>query len=108
MVRRDRHVVSRRKPDAGDGVFNPGRISCTCMASRDRSHTHPLSSDLLVLGTHGLTGFDRLMLGSVTEKVLRKAACPVLSVPSHAPDIVPVAPALFRRILCAAAVLPTC
>jgi nucleotide-binding universal stress UspA family protein len=60
-----------------------------------------MSSDLLVLGTHGLSGFDRLLLGSVTEKVLRKSACPVLSVPSHAPDMVPVAPALFRRILCA-------
>jgi len=29
-------------------------------------------SDLIVMGTHGRSGFDRLMLGSVTEKVLRK------------------------------------
>jgi nucleotide-binding universal stress UspA family protein len=60
-----------------------------------------MSADLLVLGTHGLSGFDRLVLGSVTEKVLRKAACPVLTVPSHAPDVVPLPSALFRRILCA-------
>ena len=34
--------------------------------------------DLIVMGTHGLKGFDRAALGSVTEKVLRKAHCPVL------------------------------
>jgi nucleotide-binding universal stress UspA family protein len=42
-------------------------------------------TDLLVMGTHGRTGFDRLLLGSVTEKVLRRAPCPVLTVPPHAP-----------------------
>ena len=40
-----------------------------------------LSCDLIVLGTHGRGGFSILVLGSVTEKVLRKAACPVLIVP---------------------------
>ena len=40
-----------------------------------------LSADLIVMGTHGLSGFERLLLGSVTEKVLRKAPCPVLTVP---------------------------
>jgi nucleotide-binding universal stress UspA family protein len=41
--------------------------------------------DLIVMGTHGLRGVDRLMLGSVTERVLRKAPCPVLAVrkPTH-------------------------
>ncbi len=40
---------------------------------------------LVVMGTHGRSGFDRLLLGSVTEKVLRKSPCPVLTVPPHAP-----------------------
>lgn len=41
--------------------------------------------DLIVMGTHGRRGFDRMMVGSVTERVLRKASCPVLAVhkPSH-------------------------
>ena len=60
-----------------------------------------LPSDLIVLGTHGVSGFDRLLLGSVTDKVLRKAACPVLTVPPHMPDVVPTPSGLFRRILCA-------
>jgi nucleotide-binding universal stress UspA family protein len=37
-------------------------------------------SDLIVMGTHGLRGFDRLMLGSVTDRVMRTATCPVLAV----------------------------
>src|SRR5208283_4272573 len=42
--------------------------------------------NLIVMGTHGLRGIDHLALGSVTEKVLRKARCPVLAVrkPAHA------------------------
>jgi len=36
--------------------------------------------DLIVMGTHGLRGIEHLTLGSVTEKVLRKARCPVLAV----------------------------
>lgn len=40
---------------------------------------------LIVMGTHGLRGLDRLILGSVTERVLRRARCPVLAVrkPAH-------------------------
>ena len=42
-------------------------------------------SDLIVMGTHGLRGFDRLMLGSATERVMRRAPCPVMAVhePTH-------------------------
>jgi nucleotide-binding universal stress UspA family protein len=36
--------------------------------------------DLIVLGTHGRTGLKRLVLGSVAEKVVRTASCPVLTV----------------------------
>lgn len=56
-------------------------------------------TDLIVLGTHGRTGFERFMLGSVTEKVVRKARCPVLTVPRGAAEG-PKQP-LFGRILCA-------
>lgn len=36
--------------------------------------------DLIVMGTHGRTGLEHLMLGSVAEKVVRRAPCPVLVV----------------------------
>jgi nucleotide-binding universal stress UspA family protein len=59
-----------------------------------------IPADLLVIGTHGRSGFQRLFLGSVTEKVIRKAACPTLVVPPRAPDLAADAPVEFRRILC--------
>jgi nucleotide-binding universal stress UspA family protein len=40
--------------------------------------------DLLVLGTHGRSGVEKLLLGSVAEEIFRRAACPVLSVGPHA------------------------
>jgi nucleotide-binding universal stress UspA family protein len=53
------------------------------------------------MGTHGRSGFERLVLGSVTEKVIHKAACPVLTVPRAMADVAPIPQQLFTRILCA-------
>lgn len=36
--------------------------------------------DLIIMGTHGRTGFNHLMMGSQTERVLRKAACSVMTI----------------------------
>jgi nucleotide-binding universal stress UspA family protein len=58
-------------------------------------------SDLLVLGTHGRSGFERLVLGSVTEKVLRKARCPVLSVPPRVVDAGSAPRVEFGHVVCA-------
>ena len=58
------------------------------------------SADVIVMGTHGRSGFERLVLGSVTEKVLRKATCSLLTIPLSAPPAGAV-PVLFRRIVAA-------
>lgn len=58
-----------------------------------------IGADLIVMGTHGRGGFERLVVGSITEKVLRKAPCPVLTVPPHAPAGLP-AEVRFKTILC--------
>ena len=57
-----------------------------------------LPADMVVMGTHGSRGFERLVLGSVTERVLRQAPCPVLTVPPRAQATSRLP---FRRILCA-------
>lgn len=57
-----------------------------------------LPADLIVMGTHGTSGFEHLLLGSVTEKVLRKATCPVLTVPPRAQATSRLP---FTRLLCA-------
>jgi nucleotide-binding universal stress UspA family protein len=63
-----------------------------------------LSADLLVVGTHGRQGFDRIALGSVAEKLLRKAHCPLLTVPprAEASD----GETRFHSILCAVDLSP--
>jgi nucleotide-binding universal stress UspA family protein len=57
-----------------------------------------LPADVVVMGTHGLSGFERFLLGSVTEKVLRRAPCPVLTVPRAVGETGD--PARLETILC--------
>ncbi|MXV63910.1 universal stress protein [Natronorubrum sp. JWXQ-INN-674] len=45
-----------------------------------RTHVDETDADLLVIGTHGRSGLDRLLLGSITERLLRTATTPVLTV----------------------------
>lgn len=63
------------------------------------SHADMVRADLVVIGTEGRSGFQRLMLGSVAERVLRRATCPVLTVPPHAPPALS-SPDLVREVLC--------
>ena len=47
-----------------------------------------LKVDLIVISTHGYTGLDRAVLGSVTERVVREAPCPVLVVREREHDFI--------------------
>lgn len=53
--------------------------------------------DMLIVGTHGRSGFERLFLGSVTEKVLRSTRVPVLTIPPPVRE--PRSP-IYSTILC--------
>lgn len=53
---------------------------------------------LIVMATHGLTGLAHLLIGSVTEQVVRTAPCPVFTVKPHeTPLLTPDAPATQQR-----------
>jgi len=64
-------------------VVERGVVSQTILLFSEKE-----SVDLIVMGTHGRHGVDHLTMGSVTEKVLRKAQCPVLAVRRPAHDFV--------------------
>jgi nucleotide-binding universal stress UspA family protein len=69
------------------------------VAKRILEQAREMSADLVVLGTHGSSGFERLVLGSVTEKVLRTAPCPVLTVPPRVASV-PAQPLSYKTIVC--------
>ncbi len=83
---------------AGPGVPVDALVEIGQPASVILECSTKLPADLVVMGTHGTSGFQHLVLGSTTEKVLRKAQCPVLTVPPH-PNANSQLP--FKRLLCA-------
>lgn len=89
------HAFARPAQKAGvqvDTLLHDGDATREILACATR-----LACDLLVMGTHGRSGFERWVLGSVAEKVLRKSACPVLTVGPGAP----AGPPAWDPILCA-------
>ena len=69
-----------------------GNIPATILQTADAE-----ACDLIILGSRGLTGWKRLMLGSISNAVAAKASQPVLVVKQH-PSGAPCAP-IWRRIL---------
>lgn len=77
-------------------------IACECIAMAGSIVESILETaaahegSIIVMGTHGAGGLQHLILGSVTEKVLRKSSAPVMVIPPHAVGGDPP----YRRILC--------
>jgi nucleotide-binding universal stress UspA family protein len=104
LTRDERQAITRQLHDFTDEVDSEGMMLRASLKEQepvaaiiDTAMTWP--ADLIVMGTHGRSGFERLLLGSVAEKVLRKAPCPVLTVPRRV--ITPNQSLTFGRILCA-------
>ena len=73
-VEPDHHVAGvvqarRRSPTPADAITD---------------YADEVEADLVVMGTHGRSGWNRLTLGSTAERVLRQSPCPVVTVGPHA------------------------
>ena len=77
------HTGEGREPRETSEIVTGACARAILDVARDRGF------DLIVMGTHGRSGVAHLLLGSVAEKVVRDAACPVLTV--HEAPPVPVA-----------------
>jgi nucleotide-binding universal stress UspA family protein len=86
----DPHVlVARASQQVSDRLTDEDRAELRAMAVVEMSDTPAdaiveyatkASVDLIIVGTHGRRAFDRLLMGSVAERVVRIASCPVLAV----------------------------
>jgi universal stress protein A len=76
-----RHLDALQAEARAGGVLRvETRLEQGFAASEICESAKRLGCDLIVMGTHGRTGLSHLFLGSVAERVLRMAACPVLTV----------------------------
>lgn len=79
MGRRAREAVEKKRGD-----LSTGGVTVELFVEEGEGHTaivklaETFGADLLVVGSHGRTGLARLVLGSVAERVVREAPCPVL------------------------------
>jgi len=73
-------VVSDVADTVGDDVAVETAVLSGTPYKRILDYADEEHADMIVMGTHGRTGVDRYLLGSVTEKVVRTADVPVLTV----------------------------
>jgi nucleotide-binding universal stress UspA family protein len=89
---RDVRTAAQRKLDEWAEKVKAGGIEVDCLVSpmfpgmTIPSTAEEIGADLIVMGTRGLTGLKHVLLGSVAERTIRVAACPVLTVKVAEPD----------------------
>ncbi|HUU33011.1 MAG TPA: universal stress protein [Vicinamibacterales bacterium] len=93
----ERDLAAARERARAAGVAADASVRGGHPAREILAASAEIQADLIVLGSHGRGGVEHLLLGSVAEKVMRKAECPVMVVPAGAVGKDDV---LFKRILC--------
>jgi len=77
----DKHLNALLTPSERSAFRATTTVLFSGSAARDIvEHARDNDIDLIVMGTHGRGGLAHLLLGSVAERVVRLAACPVLTV----------------------------
>ena len=80
MEKREQVIARLRALDAGSGVKTQHVVRLGRAWQEVVEIAKEMKSDLIILATHGYTGLKHALLGSVAEKIVRHAPCPVLSV----------------------------
>jgi nucleotide-binding universal stress UspA family protein len=98
----DAEITALRKDvlgfaEAAGVAYADALVECGAPVKQILKTAESVPADLIVIGTHGLSGWEHLMLGSVTEKILRQATCPVMTVPPKARTTSQLP---YKRILC--------
>lgn len=75
--------LTRAAQNLPEGLHSRNVIGIGDAADEIVRHAAAESADLIVIATHGLTGWRHLVFGSVAEKVIRLASSPVLLIPAH-------------------------
>jgi nucleotide-binding universal stress UspA family protein len=73
-------VKQWRDKAIAQGVRADGQIGAGAPASEIAALAAKIGADLIVIGTRGLSGLEHVLLGSVAERTIRIAPCPVLTV----------------------------
>jgi len=85
---------------AHQAIVTEGNTLDSAFAEAEKHHI-----DLIVMGTHGRKGLEKVVLGSVAENILRRAPCPVLTVNPRV-HLTPVRSVEMKRILAAVSFSP--
>lgn len=80
-----------------DAVWSKGKVvvrkvRVENVADEITTYARQHAIDLIVIGTHGHTGLKHAVLGSIAEKVVRTADCPVLTIRAKAVQVLANAP----------------
>lgn len=96
-------LLSKLADDIGRDIPVSTAVKSGTPAAQIVQYAERHGVDLIVLGTHGRTGVTQALLGSVAERVVRFAPCPVLTVPREPrgalPEEVAEPPAVLQRCL---------
>ena len=65
---------------ANSGITVEGKILSGYAAQEILSYATSNEMDIIVMGTHGRTGIDRILFGSVAEKIVKAASIPVMTI----------------------------
>ncbi len=96
LGRPEKSVRGASWPDLEALPITQKQVESAEPAERILAYAEDEAIDLIVMGTHGRRGVDRMLFGSVTEEVVRKAACPTLTVRADT-DVAP--DQAVRRVL---------